>query len=275
MPKGALFPYKLYLLPVLIGAAVIFIFVKFTIPQFQQILTVREELKVKQARLDQLVAKSRSLEAQSKETLMDKLQTTQKALPSEKDVAGLLYTWARLQNEAGVASEGIEFSPGIVSTPSSSPKASGPLPPPGSEASRDEASSPATPSSSAKPSGSDDEQATPKAAKKGPASFNFNIGVKGDFSAIRSLLDKIKEINPLIVISDLNFSFRDGAVRADLKVRYYYQLLAPFSGKVDDPLPALSPKDEEILSEIARFPAYNELPQEAKGETSGKLDPFR
>lgn len=247
---------KNYLFPAITGLVIVFVLLKFTFPQFQQIVEAQQKLKGEKDRLEQLIKKARQLEKLDEETLKNNLQTTQHTLPSEKDVAGLLFTVARLQSEATVSAEKLELTPGLISTPSATPSA-GYL---------------------ATPSGAKEEKKPMETKREVPqlSSLDFSVSLVGEFGGIRYFLEKIKGINPLLVTPDIKISQREGEenVRAELKILSSYQLLPMTLGKIEDPLPVLTDKDENTLSEISRLPIYSQIPSGLIQAIVGKVNPF-
>lgn len=251
MKKQKIYLNKTFLLSAFVGIAIIFIIFQFSIPQVKQILAVRQSLKQEKGRLEQLVQKSTALENLDEQELKDNFQVTQDSLPSEKDIAGLLYTLARLENETSVTIEGIELQPGLISTPSAnlsitatpSAETKGKAPPP-----------------KTKPSG-------------GSETIDFEINVSGSFLTVRNLLSKITEINPLLTISSVSFSGEGGNVKAEISLSYNYQLLQSLYVNVEDPLPLPTNKDKEALSEVAKLPLYSKMPAVVTSP-GGKVNPF-
>lgn len=248
---------KALIFPLLIGVAIVFVILQFTVPQIKQIMQARQELKAERGRLDQLVKKATALEELNEESLTNNFKTSQDALPSEKDVAGILYTLARLENETRVSIGGVEFKPGLISTPSATPL---------SPAATPSAAKSEKPKSAVKP-------AAKPAAPAGPATIALSLDVSGDFSSVRNFLTKVREVSPLLTISSVDFSVEGSGVSASFDLSFNYQLLPATYIKVDDPLPDWDDKDEDTLAEIANFPVYNEISSMVT-VGAGKTNPF-
>lgn len=252
MEKEKKFFSKNYLFPAIIVLVIIFILYQFTLPQVGQILEIRRELKEERQRLEQLVKKAQELEKLDEVTLKTNFQVSQEALPSEKDVPGLLFTLARLEGEATVSVEKFQLAPGLISTPAATPTQ-------------------ATPSGE---KGKAKPEAPKKETKPSLSSLVFDLTLAGEFSAIRSFLDKITEIKPILQIPSLKISQNKGeGLKADFKINFSYQPLPLTLGKIDDPLPILTAKDKEILTEISQLPSYNQVPGVATA-AGGKANPF-
>jgi len=253
--KGKKFFSKAYLFPILLLAGIIFILFQFTLPQIKQIIEARGELKREKERLVQLIEKSTQLEKLDEVTLKKNFQVAQEALPSEKDVSGLLFTLARLESESTLSASGFKINPGLISTPAAVPKV-------------------ATPSGVAK--GKAQEPTEVKTKTTAPLStLDFGLSLSGDFSALRSFLERIKEIRPLLLITSFNLSQeREASSGADLKVQFYYQVQPSFLGKISDPLSVLAIQEEEVLAEISRRPLYSQPPSSSTLVPIGKLNPF-
>lgn len=248
---------KEYLFPVLVGVVIVFILSRFTFPQIEQILEARRELKREKGQLEQLTRKVIDLERLDEEALKSDFEIAQRALPSEKDVSGLLFAINRLRNEATVSSGKFRLQPGSISTPSSTPSL---------------ATSPsATPSDEKKKTS---PQAVQKERFQKLSSIDFKLSLSGDFAALRNFLEKIKGINPLLVIPKLELSPKEGEIKADLNVVFNYQFLPSSLGRIDDALSVLTEKDKEVLAKISNFPDYSQIPSVVNLIPLGKLNPF-
>lgn len=247
---------KMILLPAAAIVAVIFIILQFTIPQIKQSLTIRQDIKVEKESLEKLVAKSTTLEKINEQDLKEKFQSVQDALPSEKNIPGLLYAISRLGDETGVSLGDIELAPGLISTPSAikgGPK-------------------------TATPSGVKVEKGPPlptviTEAPVQVGSLNFNVGVTGEYPAIRKFLGKIREISPLLSISKISLNPEGGVTRPVFNIAFNYQLISSDYTKVDDPVSELNNKDRDTLEEISLYPDLSKMPAIATFST-GRLNPF-
>ena len=229
---------------------------QFTLPQIKQSLTIRQDIKEEKESLEKLVAKSTSLEKINDQDLKDKFQSVQDALPSEKNIPGLLYAISRLGNETGVSIGDIELAPGLISTPSA--LKGGPI--------------------TATPSGAKVEKGPSLSTGKTEApiqasSLNFSIGVSGEYPAIRKFLSKIREISPLLSISKISLNPEGGVTRPVFNIAFNYQLISSGYTKADEPVSELNNKDQDTLDEISLFPDFSKMPAMATFST-GRLNPF-
>lgn len=248
---------RLYLLPALILLAIVFILLKFTFPKVSEIMEMRRQLKTERQRFGRLTEKAVKLEKNDKGKAKNDFQTTQNALPSEKDIPGVLYAMERLGVETGIVIDELKVSPGLVSTPSAIPQA--------------------TPSGEpSKPSG--ESTKNPIKPKESPtqalASLTFDLSLHGEILAIRDFLEKIKEINPILQVGEFKLSSDEKSLSADFKIIFSLQALPTSLGKVDDPLPAFTDKDEVVLEKISQLPVYSQMPSEATAAALGKPNPF-
>src|SRR3990172_11684098 len=90
---------RFYILPTLILLAIVFTLLKFTFPKVSEIMEMRRQLKTENERLGRLTEKAVKLEKKDKGEAKNDFQTAQNALPSEKDISGVLYAIERLGAE--------------------------------------------------------------------------------------------------------------------------------------------------------------------------------
>lgn len=249
---------RLYLLPTLILLAIVFTLLKFTFPQLGEIMEMRRQLKTEKERLGRLTEKAVKLEKKDRGEVKNDFLLTQNAIPSEKDIPGVLYAIERLGVEMGAAIDELKVSPGLVSTPSATSQV-------------------ATPSGEpSKPSGESTKAAIkPKESPTQALAFlTFDLSLHGELTAIRDFLGKIKEINPILQIKEFKLSIDDKGLSADFKIIFSHQPLPISLGKLDDSLPVFTDKDEVVLEKIGKLPVYSQMPSEATTAALGKPNPF-
>lgn len=271
------FPFKTYLLPAVVSLVIGVILIKFTVPQVNQIMEARQALKVEKSRLDLLVEKSTKLERLDETTLKNDVQTTQNAIPSEKDVSGLVFTVDRLTKEASLAVKSFKTTPGLISTPSASPASATP------SGEKKKSVAPSKEETSEfgqdKTAGQTDRgKSTAQRLRTSPPlnQLSFELSIEGAAKNVRTFLEKIKKTNPLLSLTllDYDHSLDGDQGKATIKMLVYYQPLPTTLGKTDDPLPVLTNNDQEILAEASQWPIYSQLPPLATGAAVGKTNPF-
>lgn len=271
------FPFKTYLLPAVVSLVIGVILIKFTVPQVNQIMEARQALKVEKSRLDLLVEKSTKLERLDETTLKNDVQTTQNAIPSEKDVSGLVFTVDRLTKEASLAVKSFKTTPGLISTPSASPASATP------SGEKKKSVAPSKEETSEfgqdKTAGQTDRGKSTAQRLRTPPPLNqlsFELSIEGAAKNVRTFLEKIKKTNPLLSLTllDYDHSLDGDQGKATIKMLVYYQPLPTTLGKTDDPLPVLTNNDQEILAEASQWPIYSQLPPLATGAAVGKTNPF-
>ncbi|MBI4100329.1 hypothetical protein HY439_01175 [Candidatus Microgenomates bacterium] len=228
-----------YLLPAAAIILIGFILVQFTLPQVKGIMKNREILKKEKTRLEQLTKKSTELEKLNTADLRRDFENAENALPSQNDVAGVLYMLARLQSDSQVFLDKIEMSPGLISSSSGQEKKT-------------------------------------KTKEKTMSQVEFKVSGVGDLIAVKNFLQRVKEINPQIEITKFDIA-SSGApgMEVNFELIFYYQLPPLALGKIDDSLPLLTAGEKEILSTVATFSAYNKIPStEASASVVGKTNPF-
>lgn len=110
--------FRPFLIP---GVMVIFIFVSglfFIRPKISEILLIQKKLEEEETRLAKLTAKVASLEGLDQTELVLRVETTAKAVPSEKDLPPLLLVLKTLAAKNSLEIANLQVDPGKIATTS-------------------------------------------------------------------------------------------------------------------------------------------------------------
>lgn len=109
---------KEYIIPVVIILICLILFMKFVIPQMQELFLIKEKEKETQIRVENLKKNLIFLSNLDSSNLDSKLETTSNALPPKKDFAGIINAISNAAINSGVALDDFGFSVGELSTKS-------------------------------------------------------------------------------------------------------------------------------------------------------------
>ena len=109
---------KSYFGPILVVVALVILVPLIIIPQVGRILDLRAKVAAESDKLKKLTEKADKLGGINQQDLRSKLGTLEKALPSDKDISGLIVGIERIAAESGVAIKSSQLAPGEVSTTS-------------------------------------------------------------------------------------------------------------------------------------------------------------
>jgi len=107
--------YKDFIIPVFIIFVSLLLFVKIIIPQLWDLLKVYEEQKAAIQTLSIMQNKLNFLKSISDSTLDSQLTIVSRALPTDKDFAGVLYALSDASSKAGVSLADFKFTVGSLS----------------------------------------------------------------------------------------------------------------------------------------------------------------
>lgn len=225
--KKLLWSVFLFLVVMVIGL----VFLK---PKITDIFQLRQQIAKDKNTLAQLTQKIDALEGLDNKELETKAEKTLKALPSEKNVAGLLATLKILGQETEVELKSIQVSPGELST------------------------------RSAQISGN----------QSGLPLLGFKLTASGNQKNIRNFFDRLETILPLMRISTINLAQSEGElVEAKLELDSFY-LLLPFElGPIEVPLATITQQEEKAYQELTRFKIVEKM-EDLPLIPSGKENPF-
>jgi Tfp pilus assembly protein PilO len=228
--KDYLGKMRIYLMPVIVGLVVLSLLLKIVKPKIKEVFALRNEINEAREVLSRLTEKEAVLASFDQEAMKEQFLTANEALPSEQDVPGFLAQIERLAQESGVLVESVSLTGGKLATPS------------------------------AENEGEVPETTTEKASSdKEKTEFKSKVLLRGVLDGIASFLDKlaksrrIVDVEKIYLTSPLSEIATPSAMTAQLTLKVYYQPLPPTLGRVDEPLPKLSQKNEEIFEKVGNF----------------------
>lgn len=226
--KNLLWPAVFFLMVVVIGL----IFLK---PKITGIFQLRKQIAKDKNTLAQLTQKVNALEGLDERELEIKSEKVLQALPSEKNIAGLLYTLKILSQETEVGLKDIQVSPGELSTRSAEPKSKSELELP---------------------------------------LLSFSLMVESESEKARNFFDRIETVMPLMKIRGIGMARSDGgAIEAKLELAAFFLLLPKELGVIEKPLALITSQEEKAYQELTRFKAAEKM-EEWILIPSGKENPF-
>lgn len=226
--KSLLWPGIIFLVVAIIGLA-------FLKPKITGIFQLRKQIAKDKNTLAQLTQKINALEGLDEKELEIKTEKVLKALPSEKNIAGLLYTLKILSQETEVGLKDIQVSPGELSTRSAQPETK---------------------------------------SESGLPLLSFSLIVEGESEKARNFFDRIETIMPLMKIRGIGMAQSDeGVVEANLELATFFLLLPKELGVIENPLALITLQEEKAYQELTRFKAAEKV-EEWLLIPSGKENPF-
>ena len=226
--KSLLWPGIIFLVVAVIGLA-------FLKPKITGIFQLRKQIAKDKNTLAQLTQKINALEGLDEKELEIKIEKVLKALPSEKNIAGLLYTLKILSQETEVGLKDIQVSPGELSTRSAQPETK---------------------------------------SESGLPLLSFSLIVEGESEKARNFFDRIETIMPLMKIRGIGMAQSDeGVVEANLELATFFLLLPKELGVIENPLALITLQEEKAYQELTRFKAAEKV-EEWLLIPSGKENPF-
>lgn len=227
--------YKNLFWPAVFFLVVVVIGLTFLKPKITGIFQLQKQIREDKKRLAQVTEKVNALEGLDEIELETKSEKVLEALPSEKNIASLLYTLKILGQQAGVVLKDIEVSPGELSTRSAQPKTKG-------------------------------EPEVPL--------LSFSLTIEGEDEKVRNFFDRIETTLPLMKISLIDLSQKgEDSVDGNLKLAAFFLLLPKELGVIEKPLALITSQEEKAYQELVRFKAAEKV-GELPLIPSGKENPF-
>lgn len=242
----AVFQIKRYLyLPVITVIVIIGLLTFFFGPTVQKILRFRKEISLASEELTALETKVEVLESFDDWSLLEQVEVLEQALPSRKDVFGLLTALNGLAADNEVALDNFRLSPGSIATETATPSAT-------TESSRLAA-----------------QQRSARERKSGLESIAVEVNITGQFDGVNAFLSGVERSWPLMKLTRIRLypakqqmlapsstpsaSFRLGA---DLELDLFYALLPTQLGAVSKPIATLSEAEQNLYDELLSYLRY-------------------
>ena len=204
---------------------VVFLMIGFFVvkPKIEEILTIRTSLSEGQMKLDRLQEKINDIigVANDESHLSDSLSQMEAALPSTKDVAGLLFGFERLAQDSSLSAKSVQVAPGLVAPKSNN-------------------------------------SSTQVGEMLFQASLEGSFpDVQLFLAKMRNARRLIMPKSLTITASTRT----DGLVSITAPLVTYFLPPPKNLAQVSSPLPKLSKADEDTIQTISQFPAYTVLPR--------------
>lgn len=229
-----------------IVSGVIFLFGTFgvifaVIPGVQATIALYERLSTLEKEYGSLSTKLSFLKSLQEENLRDQLVMLVSAIPQDKSVPSIFSTLEGLAQQSGVSIGEINLtSPGSLAT------------------------------------GSAGRQMT-SGKKIGASTLPFSLGATGTYDQIRSFVSSVNQVKRLFDVTSFEFSIgSEGVTRVSLSFLAFYQPLPTKVGSVEAPLTSLTPREEEVLAKLIKYPDFSSSVFQALTPVSigGRRDPF-
>lgn len=243
MPKERI---KLFLVPVIscfIGLGTI-IFV--LVPVAEQVNLSRLELEKAQQRVERLSAKVSILNQTDETQTRNLYQSAASALPTDKNIPGLLAGLERAAQAASASVEGFSISPGKVGTVSGMASESAAI----------------------------IAEVPTKELGHGVKGIAFRASLKGSYQALRAFIDSIYKSNRLIGIEGISMAgskTSDSDVSSGIDFYVYFQPDTVNLGEYDREISLLTPAERKQIEVISSYPVFTSLPPLVP---VGKSNPF-
>lgn len=237
---------KPVLIPVLTLVVDMGVLVLVLVPTLKSIPPVQKQLDSVNERVGKLSQKITTLNSMDESKLRGLLQTANNAVPSDKNVPGLLSGLERAAQAASASIEGFAIAPGKIGTSSAAE---------------------ATPSASA---------VIPKEKNlaHGVAGIPFKAVLKGGYLALHDFLASLYKSNRLLNVDNVVFSTsKSGSsdVVSSLDLYLYYQPEPKTLGSSEVGIEQITLAQENAINSISSYPVFTSSPPVVP---TGKSNPF-
>ncbi|MBI4066661.1 type 4a pilus biogenesis protein PilO [Candidatus Gottesmanbacteria bacterium] len=211
------------------------------VPGVQATIALYERLGVLEKEHEALSTKLSFLTSMQEDNLRDQLAMLLSVVPQDKSVPSIFTTLEGLAQQSGVSIGEINLtSPGSLAT------------------------------------GSAVSQMT-SGKKIGASTLPFLLSATGVYDQIRSFVSSINQVKRLFDVTSFEFSIGSaGVTRVSLSLSAFYQPLPTKVGSVEAPLSSLTPKEEDVLAKLIKYPDFSASAFQPLTPVSigGKRDPF-
>lgn len=218
------------------------------IPQFREFIALHSELNKETPKLEKLQQKLVELENVQFTPEFAQAEIVEDALPSKKPLLELLTSLNTIAVASSVRIENFDLNPGLIA------------------------------SNTAELQGNAKQDLK---AKDGVDTLDISMDAVGSFDNIQKFLIDLEKISPFTTINTLSLSSRSrgddfGTQASDMqatlttKSHFFTQSV---SAAVEAPLPTLSNKEQEVLSELSQF-STSDLPEQIEITGGGIEDLF-
>lgn len=218
------------------------------IPQFKEFIDLRSELNKETPKLEKLQQKLVELENVQFTPEFAQAEIVEEALPSKKPLLELLTSLNTIAVASSVRIENFDLNPGLIASNTAELQ---------------------------------DTTKQTSSAKDGVDTLDVSMDAVGTFENIQKFLIDLEKISPFTTINTLSLSSRsrgdefnneDADVQATLTTKSHF-FTQTVSAAVEAPLPTLSDKELEVLSELSQF-STSDLPEQIEITGGGMEDLF-
>lgn len=217
------------------------------IPQFQEFLSLNSELRKETPRLENLQQKLVELENIQFTPEFAQAEIVNDALPSKKPLLELLTSLNTIAVANRIQIENFDLNPGIIASDTAELQ----------------------------------ELAKKSLSKDGIDTLDVAMNTVGSFSNIQQFLIDLEKISPFTTINTLSlnsrksgddFDAQEKEMDATLTTKSYF-FTQTVSAAVEAPLPTLTTKEQEVLSDLSEF-SSSDLPEQLEITGGGIQDLF-
>ncbi|MBA7495518.1 hypothetical protein ES702_06105 [subsurface metagenome] len=246
--KDYLESLKIYLFPFVSFLVILVLFNSIVKIKIVKIFKIRSEIKNQREKLSRLIEKHTALAALDETALKEQFLLANEAIPSKRDVAGLLAQVERIALETGLLIDGVSLKGGGIATQSA-----------------------------------EKQEKIPQ--KKSENKFQSKVTIKGEMERIRDFLEKLLKSRRIIEVTRVQLSApltqvaTPSAMTTIVTIDVFFKLLPETMGAADSPLPQITQTEKEVYEEIALLPFLSQplaLPQgfEVSATPSARISPF-
>ncbi len=240
---------------ILVGVGVILMGI---LPGIDSIKKARADLEAAKKKQSVLQTKANVLNSMDEASTRSLLTIASNALPSEKNVPGLLAGLERMAQEASASIQDFSIAPGMLATEAAAP-------PPTID------KTPAQPTFFV-------SQNKEKDYGAGVSAIPFMATLKGNYLALHDFLAGIYKVNRLLGADSIVFKVNERPatkgqqdISSDLVLLVYYQPEVSSVGKSDMPLELLTEKEKTLIQSMSANPVVTNPPELVP---TGKVNPF-
>lgn len=206
----------------LVIAACSILLVIVIIPQFNNYLSIRQEVAAKQDQIRIMNENIAFINRMDKSTITSQLKSATQALPAEKDFAGILNAIADASIRSGVSVSDFSFSVGDISSRS------------------------AINTSNPVPVGNSSPGSVASLGNIAP-SVNLMLTIDGNIDSVKLFIKEISEKLPLSDVTTIDN--KDN--KTTVSIEFYYKPYPEIAFKEDSPMQPISPEKVKLIERIA------------------------
>lgn len=240
--------YQVYTFPAVTVLGIMLVSLYVLIPRLQSIPETQNKISQAKEQLTRLQKKRLLLDSLDRNSVLRNVEDTLAALPSEVDVASILYYIEQLGTRSGSNIAAISFTPGLVSS-----------------------------ASATKPVGSE------VLSRNGVSAIPITLRIQSTDTQLMDLLKLLSRSRRLVDMDSLSVAYAQdgqGLLSSSLSLFIYYLPQITQIGKLDSPVAELTQAEKTLLGDLSNFPILSVLPSTPStssgipSNTVGKYDLF-